>query len=129
MSMMVAHIAIPKAEIAALCRRNGIRKLALFGSVLTDRFSDRSDINVLVEFRPHERIGFFRLAEIQEELSRLLDGRTIDLRTPMDLSRHFREEVVPDAVVVYAEPRYHSLEAYARGRHDGVAYGGSALPD
>jgi hypothetical protein len=47
----------------------------------------------------------------------------------MDLSRHFREEVVRDAVVVYAEPRYHSLEAYARGRHDGVAYGGSALPD
>jgi predicted nucleotidyltransferase len=62
MSMMVAHIAIPKAEIAALCRRNGIRKLALFGSVLTDRFSDRSDINVLVEFRPHERIGVFRLS-------------------------------------------------------------------
>jgi len=100
MSMMVAHIAIPEAEIAALCRRNGIRKLALFGSVLTDH----SDINVLVEFRPHERIGFFRLAEIQEEISRLLDGRTIDLRTPMDLSRHFREEVVRDASVVYAEP-------------------------
>jgi hypothetical protein len=100
MSMMVAHIAIPEAEIAALCRRNGIRKLALFGSVLTDH----SDINVLVEFRPHERIGFFRLAEIQEEISRLLDGRTIDLRTPLDLSRHFREEVVRDASVVYAEP-------------------------
>ena len=97
---MVAHIAIPEAEIAALCRRNGIRKLALFGSVLTDH----SDINVLVEFRPHERIGFFRLAEIQEEISRLLDGRTIDLRTPLDLSRHFREEVVRDASVVYAEP-------------------------
>jgi predicted nucleotidyltransferase len=100
MSMMVAHIAIPEAEIAALCRRNGIRKLALFGSVLTDH----SDINVLVEFRPHERIGFFRLAEIQEDISRLLDGRTIDLRTPLDLSRHFREEVVRDASVVYAEP-------------------------
>ena len=80
--MPVASIEIPTAEIAALCRRNGIRKLALFGSVLTDRFSDHSDIDVLVEFRLHERVGFFRLADIQDELSRLLDGRTIDLRTP-----------------------------------------------
>ena len=102
--MTVANIEIPTEEVAALCRRNGIRKLALFGSVLTDRFSDDSDIDVLVEFRPHERVGFFRLADIQDELSRLLDGRAIDLRTPMDLSRHFREEVVRDASVVYAEP-------------------------
>src|ERR1039458_9642585 len=50
MSMTVAHIEVPEAKIAALCRRNGIRKLALFGSVLTDRFSDDSDIDVLVEF-------------------------------------------------------------------------------
>lgn len=102
--MTVAHIAIPAAEIAALCRRNGIRKLALFGSILTDRFSNDSDIDVLVEFRPHERVGFFRLADIQDELSKLLDGRKVDLRTPMDLSRHFREEVVRGASVLYAEP-------------------------
>jgi len=126
--MTVAHIEIPAAEIASLCRRNGIRKLAFFGSVLTERFSDHSDIDVLVEFRPDERVGFFRLADIQDELSRLLDGRTIDLRTPMDLSRHFRAQVVRDASVVYAEPWYHSPEAHARGPHDGVAYGGRALP-
>jgi predicted nucleotidyltransferase len=102
--MAVAHISVPDEELAALCRRNGIRKLALFGSVLTDRFSDHSDIDVLAEFRPNERVGFFRLADIQDELSRLLNGRRVDLRTPMDLSRHFREEVVRDASVVYAEP-------------------------
>jgi predicted nucleotidyltransferase len=102
--MAVAHISVPDEELAALCRRNGIRKLALFGSVLTDRFSDHSDIDVLVEFRPNERVGFFHLADIQDELSRLLNGRRVDLRTPMDLSRHFREEVVRDASVVYAEP-------------------------
>jgi predicted nucleotidyltransferase len=102
--MTVSHIDVPAEEIAAMCRRNGIRKLALFGSVLTDRFSDHSDIDVLIEFRPSERVGFFRLADIQGELSRLLDGRAIDLRTPMDLSRHFRDEVVREASVVYAEP-------------------------
>ena len=53
-SMTAPHIEIPQSEIAKLCQRNGIRKLALFGSVLTDRFSDSSDIDVLVEFQPHE---------------------------------------------------------------------------
>jgi len=89
--------------IAKLCQRNGIRKLGLFGSVLTDRFSESSDIDVLVEFQPDAHVGFFRLAEIENELSRLWGGRRVDLRTPMDLSRHFREQVVRDALAVYAE--------------------------
>ena len=101
--MTVTHIEIPEAEIAKVCQRNGIRKLALFGSVLTDRFSESSDIDVLVEFRPDSHVGFFRLADIESDLSRLLGGRRVDLRTPMDLSRHFREQVVRDALAVYAE--------------------------
>jgi predicted nucleotidyltransferase len=102
--MIVSQIEIPEAEITDLCRHNGIRKLALFGSVLTNRFSDSSDVDFLVEFRPHERVGFFKLADIESELSRLLGGRKVDLRTPLDLSRYFREEVVRDALVLYAEP-------------------------
>ena len=101
---MVAQIEIPEAEITGFCRHNGISKLALFGSVLTNRFSDSSDVDFLVEFRPHERVGFFKLADIESELSRLLGGRKVDLRTPLDLSRYFREEVVRDALVLYAEP-------------------------
>jgi len=85
--MAVAQIQVPAAEVGDLCRRNGIRKLALFGSVLTERFIDSSDVDVLVEFRPQERVGFFRLADIEEELSRLLGGQKVDLRTPLDLSR------------------------------------------
>jgi len=103
-SMTVAHIEIPEAELARICQRNGIRKLSLFGSVLTDRFSESSDIDVLVEFRPNERVGFFRLADMESELRQLLGGRRVDLRTQMDLSRHFREEVVRNAQIVYAEP-------------------------
>jgi predicted nucleotidyltransferase len=37
--------------------------LALFGSVPTNRFSESSDIDILVQFRPQERVGFFRLAQ------------------------------------------------------------------
>ncbi|MGA1991054.1 MAG: nucleotidyltransferase domain-containing protein [Bryobacteraceae bacterium] len=94
---------IPQAEIANFCRRNGIRKLAFFGSVLTNRFSDSSDIDVLVEFRPGERVGFFRLGDMEEELSALLGGRKVDLRTPMELSRHFRDEVIRTASIAYGE--------------------------
>ena len=102
--MTVAQIEIPTAEITDLCQRNGIRKLALFGSALTPRFSDNSDIDLLVEFRPQEHVGFFRLADIEESLSKLFGGRKVDLRTPSDLSRYFRDEVVRNAQVLYAEP-------------------------
>ncbi len=101
--MTLAQIEIPEAKIADFCRRNGIRKLAFFGSVLTNRFSDSSDIDVLVEFRPGEHVGFVRLGDMEDELSRLLGGRKVDLRTPMDLSRHFRDEVIRTASVAYAE--------------------------
>jgi predicted nucleotidyltransferase len=48
-------------------------------------------------------VGFFRLADIEEALGRLFGGREVDLRTPMDLSRYFRDQVVRDALVIYAE--------------------------
>lgn len=54
--MPVARIEIPEGQIADVCRRNGIRRLALSGSLLTDRFTESSDIDVLVEFRPQERV-------------------------------------------------------------------------
>jgi predicted nucleotidyltransferase len=101
--MTVAQIEIPETEIAVLCGRYGVRRLSLFGSVLTDRFTDASDVDVLVEFRPQERVGFFKLADIEADLGTLLGGRKIDLRTPMDLSRYFRDEVVRGALVIYAE--------------------------
>jgi len=101
--MTVTHIEVPEAQIAELCRRNGIRKLALFGSMVTGGFTDSSDIDILVDFRPQERVGFFRLADIEEALGRLFGGRKVDLRTPMDLSRYFRDQVVRDALVIYAE--------------------------
>jgi hypothetical protein len=101
---MVAQIPIPDSEVAEFCRRNGVRKLAFFGSVLTERFGSSSDLDVLVEFGPGARIGFFRVAEMEDELGRLFPGRRIDLRTPSDLSVYFRDEVVRNALVLYAEP-------------------------
>ena len=98
--MATAQIRVPEAEIAQFCRRNGIRKLSFFGSVLTDRFSDASDVDILVEFEPDCRVGYFGLAAMERELSAVL-GRKVDLRTPDELSRYFREDVLRAARVQY----------------------------
>ena len=95
-----AHIDIPKQRIAEFCRRNHIRRLALFGSVLRDDFGPESDVDVLVEFEPGARVGLLRLAGIEIELGEIL-GRTVDLNTPGFLSKYFRDQVLAEAEVQY----------------------------
>lgn len=92
---------LDRAQIADFGRRHHIRRLALFGSVLRDDFRPDSDVDVLVEFEPGYRVGYIRLAGLEMELSAIL-GRKADLRTPSDLSRYFREEVLASAEVQYA---------------------------
>ena len=98
---MVHHgISFPSETIAEFCRRHHIRRLALFGSVLREDFTDRSDVDVLVEFEPGHRVGLIRLAGIEEELSQLV-GRKVDLNTPGFLSPYFRDRVLAEAEVQY----------------------------
>ncbi|HOZ46149.1 MAG TPA: nucleotidyltransferase family protein [Candidatus Hydrogenedentes bacterium] len=90
-----------KGKIAEFCRRHRITKLAFFGSVLTDKFGPNSDVDVLVEFDPEHIPGLIALSGMERELSEIL-GRKADMRTPNDLSRYFRDEVVREAVTQYA---------------------------
>jgi len=94
-------IQIVPEKIRAFCRKHHIAKLALFGSVLTERFRADSDVDVLVQFEPGHIPGLIALCGMERELSSVL-GRKADLRTPNDLSRHFRDEVVRTALVQYA---------------------------
>ena len=94
-------IEIPKEEIARFCQRHHIRKLSLFGSVLRDDFTPESDIDFLVEFEPGKTPGYFKIVSMEMELSELLEGRKIDLRTPNELSVYFRDRVMAEAVVQY----------------------------
>jgi len=96
------YIDLPKGKIAEFCRRNHIRKLALFGSALGDEFRPDSDIDLLVEFYPDHIPGLIRLAGMEIELTEIV-GRKVDLRTEEDLSNYFRDEVVKSAEVQYAE--------------------------
>jgi hypothetical protein len=99
---MRTRIDVPKEKIAEFCRRHHIRKLAFFGSVLRDDFEPDSDVDVLVEFEPGSRVGLFDLYDMEQELSRLLGGRKVDMNTPRSLSKYFREEVLTQAEVYYA---------------------------
>jgi uncharacterized protein len=103
-AMILDGINVQTDELADFCRRNGIRKLALFGSALTDRFSETSDIDLLVEFAPEEPVGYLRMAAMERELSNLFCGRKIDLKTPAELSKYFRDDVIRSASVQYAAP-------------------------
>jgi hypothetical protein len=96
-----ARIAIDRENVTAFCRRHHVRRLSLFGSVLRDDFRPESDVDVLVEFEPDYRIGFLGMAGMEIELSAIL-GRKADLRTPAELSRYFREEVMASAEVTFA---------------------------
>jgi len=98
---MVLPIQLDQERIAEFCRRHYIRKLALFGSVLTDRFTAESDVDVLVEFEEDHVPGLFGFVRMEAELS-AITGRKVDLRTAEDLSRYFRDQVVARAEPIYA---------------------------
>lgn len=98
---MNSKIKISESAVAGFCRRNHIHKLALFGSVLRKDFRPDGDVDVLVEFEPKYVPGFIGLARMEREISAIID-RKVDLRTPEDLSRYFRAQVVAEAEVQYA---------------------------
>jgi predicted nucleotidyltransferase len=93
---------LPEKKIIEFCKKNSIVKLSLFGSVLREDFRIDSDLDILVEFKPGKVPGLIKLCRMQRELSEILNGRKIDLRTPQELSKYFRDEVLAQAEVQYA---------------------------
>jgi predicted nucleotidyltransferase len=98
--MLNQHLEIDLDQIAAFCERHHIRKLSLFGSVLREDFRPDSDVDVLVEFESELPITYFDMADMQFELEAML-GREVDLLTPQEISRYFRQQVLNTAVLLY----------------------------
>ncbi len=98
---MNSQVSISKDALAAFCKEHGITWLAIFGSALRDDFGPESDVDVLVEFAPNRVPGLLGVAGMELELSELFEGRKVDLRTPEDLSRYFRDDVLDKAEVQY----------------------------
>lgn len=87
--------------VEEFCQRHQIRRLAVFGSALRDDFRATSDVDVLVEFHPEAAPGLLRIAQMELELSALLDGREVEMRTYEDLSQYFRDAVRAEAATLY----------------------------
>jgi predicted nucleotidyltransferase len=101
--MKVAALPIPldTDEIARFCRERGIRRLALFGSILRDDFTPASDIDLLVDYLPGRHPGLMLFRQ-QDELAAQLH-RPVDLHTLPSLSRHFRDEVLAASFAIYEQ--------------------------
>jgi len=78
----------------------GVKRVALFGSVVRGEDTAQSDVDILVAFRAP--LGLFRLAHLQRELAERL-GRPVDLVTEGFLSRYMRPYVQEERVVLYEE--------------------------
>ncbi len=96
----LTHI-IPKKDLDDFCQKNHITKLSLFGSALRGELTPESDIDILVEFDKAHIPGLLSIARMEIELSKLV-GRKVDLRTPAELSRYFRDDVLSKARIEYA---------------------------
>ncbi len=99
---MNSQVTVDRDQIEVFCRKHHIRKLSVFGSALRDDFDPDSDVDVLVEFAPGHTPGL-EIVDIEDELSRLLGGRKVDLVNPKYLNRRLKDRVLAEAEVQYAE--------------------------
>lgn len=96
------RLPLPEPHIvSAFCRKHGIRRLSVFGSAVRGELQPSSDIDFLIEYDPSRRPGLVQLQEIEDELSRLCDGRPVDLVNPKYLNPRLRERVLNEAIVQY----------------------------
>jgi uncharacterized protein len=98
--MRLHGVEMPRDLIAEFCRKNGIRRLSIFGSILRDDFGPDNDVDILVEFQTDVRVGYLALARMTRELTELI-GRPVDLRTAAELHPAFREQVLRETVTEY----------------------------
>jgi predicted nucleotidyltransferase len=89
-----------KESIKHVSHKEAINKVALFGSYLHDNPTEASDVDILIEFVPNAKIGFFQMSDILRNLEGSLQKK-VDLVTPDALSRHFRDEVLSEVETLY----------------------------
>ena len=93
------HFDLPR--IADACRRAGVLRAYLFGSILTDTFGPGSDIDILVETDPAHPAGLLALGGLQMDLTELL-GRHVHLTMLGGMPQSDRANVLAHARMLHA---------------------------
>jgi predicted nucleotidyltransferase len=76
-------------KIKALCMTHNVKSLFAFGSVCTDKFDDKSDIDLLISFEPMEYGDYADTYFILADKFETLFQRSVDLVTDKSLSNPF----------------------------------------
>lgn len=102
-SQVLQRLGVSHPELAMLCREYGIVRLSLFGSVTRDDFGPESDVDVRLEFAPDKTPGMYEIVALQDALSQLFGGRSVDMLTNPVIRNPFRRRAIErDTVVAYA---------------------------
>ncbi|MDD5433601.1 MAG: nucleotidyltransferase family protein [Candidatus Pacebacteria bacterium] len=91
---------ILNSGLEQLPNKERIKTVSLFGSYAKGDAQPKSDIDLLIEFKPEAKIGFFELIRIQNSLEQKLK-KNIDLITPQSLSKYFKDKVLETAEKLY----------------------------
>ncbi len=83
-----------RSYILAIASKYRVRNLRVFGSVLHGNDTEKSDLDLLVDALPETSL--FDLGGLQQELEQQL-GAKVDIRTPGDISKYFRDKVLAEA--------------------------------
>lgn len=98
-------------QIIELCRKHRVKTLAVFGSILTDRFNDKSDVDILVNFdtTDHEKWDYVtNYFDFQEALEKIF-GRKVDLIEEKGLkNKYFIQNVNSTKRMIYTDPCFAS---------------------
>ena len=100
--MRKPRINIPMDRIEAFCTKWKVKEFSLFGSVLTEDFSPKSDVDILIELRPGHGLTLYDWVDMIDELKAIF-GRNVDLVAKRGLKNPIRRrEILGTAEVVYA---------------------------
>ena len=89
----------------------GVKRVAIFGSMVRGEDTPQSDVDILVALKPPDErppLGLFKLIALEEELSEIL-GRKVDLVTEDSVSPYIRPYIENEKVVLYDEERWYGF--------------------
>jgi predicted nucleotidyltransferase len=91
--MVLNNIHFNSDKIAFFCKRYGIKQLALFGSILSQNFTNKSDIDIMITFLPQSNCSYFDLLDIKAELEQLT-GRKVDVIEKDSITNPYRKKSI-----------------------------------